>query len=81
MAKRTHSYLIQITDDKGHVYQHAFNDVGERSVDWCMEQYSRNRHIVEWEVMGVNNEASIDKASNQEGLHNQHNSIFTAPKQ
>ena len=35
-------YLVEFENSNGHKHQHEF-EPGDRTIEWCIEQYKRNR--------------------------------------
>tara|TARA_R100000479_G_C6218544_1_gene140782 strand:+ start:287 stop:472 length:186 start_codon:yes stop_codon:yes gene_type:complete len=59
--KQTYTIKIQPVNNPENTYQVQFNTDKIKDIDWCMEQYQRNREPFYWEIVTVRDYVEVEE--------------------
>lgn len=59
--KQTYTIKIQPVNNPENTYQVQFNTDKIKGIDWCMEQYQRNREPFYWEIVTVRDYVEVEE--------------------
>ena len=59
--KQTYTIKIQPVNNPESTYQVQFNTDKIKDINWCMEQYQRNREPFYWEIITVRDYVEVEE--------------------
>jgi len=59
--KQTYTIKIQPVNNPENTYQVQFNTDKIKDINWCMEQYQRNREPFYWEIVTVRDYVKVEE--------------------